>query len=195
MKQELSKREKLLIYSAVLLVLIYLTIQFGVLPLLSGYNEGVRERDRLTAEMFEVQTDIANKSATIEANENAIERLENVMREYPFLVYNDEIDVELTSLCNTVGLTPTALRFTDRISIYPPPTGTDRNEYRPPVLTVVNVSMNVTGSYNSLMQLFDEVDKIQHMRIVSMSYSESRGVETGIIGSIILAFELTYVNP
>jgi hypothetical protein len=45
------------------------------------------------------------------------------------------------------------------------------------------------------MQLFDEVDKIQHMRIVSMSYSETRGVETGIIGSIILAFELTYVNP
>jgi len=191
MKQELSKREKILIYSTALLVLFYLAIQFAVLPLLSRYNEGVRERDRLTAERMTIQFDIANKTTTIENHRVAIEQLDAIKQEYPLLVYNEEIDVILTGLCTANNLTTTSLRFSDPISIY----ADTADGVRMPVLTVVNVAMSVDGNFVSLMRLIDAVDDIQYMRIVNMSYSETRGVDNNILGSIVLTFELIFVNP
>ena len=191
MKQELSKREKILIYSTALLVLFYLAIQFAILPLLSRYTEGVQERDRLAAERITIQFDIANKPITIENHRVAIEQLDAIKREYPLLVYNEEIDTILNGLCTANGLTITSLRFNDPTSIY----ADTADGGRTPVLTIVTVALSVDGTFGSLMRLIDEVDGIQYMRIVNMSYSETRGVDNNILGSIVLTFELMFVNP
>ena len=51
MKQGLSKREKFLLFAAGLVLILYLAIQFVILPLASRYMEGIQERNNLRNEL------------------------------------------------------------------------------------------------------------------------------------------------
>ena len=50
MKPGLTKREKILLFSVGLIVIIYLAVQFAIIPLSARYNEAISERGRLSDE-------------------------------------------------------------------------------------------------------------------------------------------------
>jgi len=191
MKQGLSKREKILLFFAGLLIFIYVAVQFAIYPLITAYTEGVRERTALSAEKRMVEADIANISFIRNANNEANENFDRIKHDYPLLIPNEEIDPLLTNLCLDNNLRPSSLRFVGTAGV-PQSENGDTGE---PTFTLVSVSMNVTGSFNSILRLLEKVDSIRYIRITTLSYSANRLTDTPDAGSITLSFELTYVNP
>jgi len=190
MKKGLSKREKMLLFAVGLLVIIYLAIQFAIIPLADRYTTGVEERSSLTTERWFVDADISNLPSIRESNATASEQFEQIKLEYPLLIPNEEIDPILTNLCINNGLKPTSLNFTG--STLAPES---ENAEQAALFTIVSVTMTVTGNYNSILRLLDDVDSKQYMRITNLGYASNRQTETPDDSTITLAFELTFINP
>jgi len=194
MKQGLTKREKILLLSAALLVLFYLSFQFGFIPMYERYTDGQAERDVLAFEKATVEENLANRQSIVDTNNNARQQLDMLKQDFPLLVPNEEISTVLTNLALTNNLSPSALNIT-RPPDPPRSTENDGQETTGPLFTVVTVTMSVTGNFSSILGLVDDVDKLAYISIINMSYSESRNPEESGFGSIALTFELTYINP
>jgi len=191
MKQGLSKREKILLFSAGMLILIYVAVQFAIYPLIIRYTDNVSERDSLRLEKRLTESDIANKAAVQYANTEANAGFTQIKDNYPLLVPNEEIDPILTNLCLKNNLRPASLRFTGSVRA-PQSDDTDRE----PTFTIITVSMTVSGNFSSILQLLDDVDSMQYIRITNLSYSANRQSNASENDSMIsLIFELTFVNP
>jgi len=163
----------------------------------SRYYDGIQERIYLSTERAQVEADFANLSSIEEANLLANEKFERILQKYPMLIPNEEIDRILTDLCISNGLKPTALRFTD--SFGAPITDSENidqenDEY---LFTVVVASMSMTGKYDSLVELIDDVADTPFINITNLGYSLSTNVTAENEGSanITMAFELTFINP
>jgi len=194
MINSLSKREKILLFGAGLLVILYLAIQFAILPLMRNYVEGIEERNHLRLLQRKVDEDIRDKSTIENTHKDAEQRFDRIKQEYPLLVPNEEVVTTLNLLCITNGLSPTRLNITTP----PYPTASDDSEgtEETSLFTIITATVNVTGTYLALVQLLDEVDSLQYIRITNMSYSLIRDTESIVpTASITLNFELTYVNP
>jgi len=196
MIQGLSKREKILLFAAALVLILYLAIQFAILPLMSRYVEALQERNYLRTVQAKVDADIADRPNIEAEHQNAQQRFESIKQLYPILVPNEEIVTDLTNMCITNGLSPTRLNITSP----PYPAGTDENAdgtASESLFTVITATMNVSGSYTSLTRLLDEVDSKQYVRVTNMTYTVNRPDEnnTPTPSTITLNFELTYINP
>jgi len=192
MKQGLSKREKILLFSAGLLLIFYVSIQFVILPLMARYNDALSEKDIKLSHKASVDLDIASKLIIVEQNNEAGKRYIELKNEYPVLVPDEEIDTILTNLCRTNGLIPTSLRMTR------PDTSKNTagaNGAEPNLFTIVTASMEMNGTNRALLDLIDEVDSIQYIRIVNMTYSANRSAENNNNDSVKLDFELTFITP
>jgi len=193
LKQELSKREKILIFCAAVLALFYLAFQFGFLPMYTRYTEALAERERLAEEKAIIEENIANKPSIVDDNNNAREQFDFIKQDYPLLAADEEIDVVLTDLCVSNGLIPTMLRI-DRPPDPVQGAKKDEQDTEQQLFTVITVVMNVTGNIPSLLGLLDDIDGLPYIRISKMNYSENRRDDTNL-GGFQLTFELTYINP
>ena len=196
-KRGLSKRERVLLFITLLLLIIYLVVQFAIYPLFSRYVDGVQERNQLIAEKAQVETDIMNTAEIEVSNIVAIEKYEQILQEYPRLIPNEEIDRILTDLCITNGLKPTALRFTN--SFGAPRSENDSTDQQDDsyLFTVVVATMNMTGNYSSLVELVDDIIEMQFIHITNLGYSiaNNNTTEEDESANITMAFELTFTNP
>ena len=194
MNQGLSKREKMLLFSAGILVIVYLAIQFAIIPLSTRYLEGIQERSRVHSERSRVDADISNKASIQREHDDASDRYETIKQQYPLLVPNEEVDTILTNLCIMNGLSPSSLSISRQTE--PTRTSSEEGEHETPetLFTMVNAKMNVSGNNDSVMRLIDAVDDIQYIRITNLSYTASRQDDSDI-GSVSVEFELTFVNP
>jgi hypothetical protein len=148
----------------------------------------MNERDYLSNEKAVVDMEIAGKHATIEANRAAGERFEAIKQEYPLLVPNEHVHTILTNLCFNNGLTTSSLNMST-------PRGNNSDDADTQLFTIINASMSVTGSYNSLLRLLDEVDSRQYIRITDMVFNINQNPEESEENNISLSFELTFINP
>ncbi|MDR2600571.1 MAG: hypothetical protein LBC73_09895 [Oscillospiraceae bacterium] len=181
---KITKREKMLIFIVAIVGAVTLVAIFGVVPMLERLDIANEENRLLDEEVNVVRSRIENRFQYEDENRLANERFTEITLDYPVLVTNEEIDSALTNLCLSNNLRPTSwsVRPFDR------PTPDD-------LFVIISVSMSVVGTYDSFLNLLDDVDEKQHIRIVSMSYLLSRDLEDDEFGVITLAFELTYLNP
>jgi len=198
MIQGLSKREKILLFAAGLVVVFYLSIQFVILPLATRYVTSLDERNHLREEQARVDADIAQKPAIESENAEANRRFTELKQEYPLLVPNEEVVTTLTNLCILNGLSPSMLNITSK----PPAAstgedGSESEETDVSQFTIIEATVNVSGSYESLTKLLDEVDTKQYIRIATMSYTVNSQISEieQPESSVILNFVLTYTNP
>jgi len=194
MKKGITKREKILIFSAGLIALFYLVFQFGFLPMYSRYAEAQAERERLAEEKEKVEANISHEPYIVDANKDARDRYDQIKRDFPLVAEDEEIDAVLTDLCVSNNLIPTLLDIIRPDPVTPQETLDEEHEPGQFLFTVITVKMNVTGNIPSLIGLIDELEKIPYIRLVNVNYSESRGEEINW-GNIQLTFELTYINP
>ena len=195
MKQELSKREKILFFSAGLLVLLYLAVQFAILPLARRYVEGLQMRDFVIQEKADVQADFNNKSTIESSNKNADERFLAIKQQYPLLVPNEVVDTTLTNLSIKSGLSPMGFSIKTPSANSQVAAGAEEQDAAAGLFTVVNATMNVTGTYASITNLLDSVDEMQYIRVTNLNYTTNRQDETSNVGLITIDFELTYITP
>jgi len=194
LKNGLTKREKILIFSAGLVALFYLVFQFGFLPMYSRYAEAQAERERLAEEKAKVEANIIHEPSFVDANRDARDRYDQIKQDFPLLAADEEIDAVLTNLCVSNNLIPTSLAINRPDAVTPQKTQNEEEDAGQPLFTVITVSMNVTGSIPSLIGLLDDLEELPYIRLANVSYSEGRGDDINK-GSIKLTFELTYINP
>jgi len=183
MIKKMSKREKILLFSAALLVFIYLVVQFALFPLFSALTDAETTLEYLTAERARFEQDLASLPLMRDGNRHAQERLDSIRAAYPELVPNEDIDVLMTSLVTRHNLSPTLLRIA-RPGV--------AEAYGPELFRTVIVTMNLIGRFDSLQMLVDEVDGINFMRITDLSHSEANNPE---LSTQSITFELMYVLP
>ena len=203
MKTGLSKREKILLFVVGLLALFYAAIQFGIMPLSARYNDGVNERNRLSDEKARHEMEVVVLPQLRDRAAQANTDFTNLKSDYPQLGPTEEIDRLLTQLCDKNALKISLLNIV-KSDASPPPNqdityDEDGNPLEedetapPPVFTKVSVQMNVSGSYSSLLSLFDDVSATTYIHIKSVSFTENRHEESVNVASIALTFEITYL--
>lgn len=192
MEKGLKKREKVLIFALAMVVLVYVAAHFVIFPLFTQLSNVVYERERLTGEVSALAADIANIPVLHLENQQARERHLQATQLFPLLIPNEEIDPILTNLVLQNGLKPTALRFTDAVGAAQAVGGVQKSS--PYVFTVVSVSMNLSGSYSSLVRLLDDVDTREYIRITNLSFTSGRDESLPESSRVTLAFELTFLN-
>ena len=180
----LTKREKILTFSAGLLAIVYFSVQFAILPLASRLNEARADLDRLQVEQLQVEFDIANRADIERINTIAHETLSYLKEYYPSVISTDEVHLKLTDLTLRHGLVPSSLTMT----VAPDPT-------YPDLFTIVLATMTLEGYFDSIFGLLDEVDENVYIRVASNFFTQDRRAETEGYGRISTTFELTYLNP
>jgi hypothetical protein len=184
-----------------LVLILYLSIQFAILPLSSAYNTGLEDRDHLRSEQEAHDLEAAQLPNLRIRNTEARERFYALTNEYTTIVPNEHTDQRLTALCRDNNLRVISLRFAPRPTAPPPPPpeyDADGNiievevEHKYPVFVTTTAFMSLTGSYSSLMNLLDEVVGIKYIRISSVSFT--RSIQDNVDNSTIsLTFEVTYL--
>jgi len=205
MKPGLSKREKIMLFSAGVIVVLYVSIQFVILPLSTRYNEALNERERLSSEKSAHDMEAASLPSLRERSTDTQAKFKELTDGYPVIIPNDEIDNLLTSLVNTNNLRPTSLRIAPITAPSTPPVqdieyDEDGNpieaEEVPPIpeFIKVTVQVSVTGSYQSLLRLIDEVADIKYIHLSNVGFTQNRQDNMGELSTISLTFELTFLS-
>jgi len=191
MKLAVTKREKIMLIIVVLIAVIYLAIQFVIIPLSTRYREDLVEQGRLQDEIDVHKIEAATIPGLRERNAEALEKFNNLISGYPVIVDNEELDFMLTSLSNNNNLRPTSLRITPRPA-RPPPAEVEDGARVLPELEKATVQMSVVGTYRSLMNLLDDVSGIQHMRLTNVSYAEN--IQLPEQSRITATYEITFLS-
>jgi len=190
MKTALTKREKILLFAVGLIAILYVSIQFVILPLSNRYSEGIADRDRLNIEKSSHDMEAATLPSLRDRNVEAHFKFSELIEDYPIIEPNEIIDKMLTTLVNNNNLRPTSLRFAPRDEPPPPPAG----QAPAPEFIKVTAQMNVVGSYISLVRLMDEVSNITFMHLTTIGFTQNRQLGLEDQSSINLTFELTFVS-
>ena len=204
MKTGLTKREKILLFGAGLVLILYLSIQFAIIPLSNTYRTATEERDRLRHERDTHDMEARMLPDLRIRSTETRERFYELTSGYPVIVPNELTDQRLTSLCGNHNMSIQSLRFAPQPAPPPPPEPEYDEEGNPiiieddgleayPVFTYVTAFMNLTGSYSSLMHLIDEVIDIEYIRLTSASFTRIFQ-ETLEASTISLTFEVTYLS-
>jgi Tfp pilus assembly protein PilO len=200
MKTGITKREKTLLFCAGLVLILYLSIQFAIVPLSNSYSTGTEERDRLRSERDAHDLEASMLPNLRVRSSEARERFYALTSGYSEIVPNELTDRRLTSLCTGNNMSVVALRFSPRPVVPPAPPQYDEegNLIEPevddsyPVFTYVTAFMNLTGSYASLMNLIDEVAATEYIRLTNTSLT--RNFQFDETSTISLTFEVTYLS-
>ena len=195
MKPGITKREKIMLFAVGLVAVVYLSIQFAIIPLSVRYSDSVAERARLQDEIEAHKIEAAMLPSLRERNAEAYAGFSGLTSGYPTIVENEDIDFMLTSLSHNNNLNPVSLRITPRPPPAPAPESEDGEEiYVPdlPIFTKTTVHMNVTGSYRSLMGLLDEVSSIQYIRLTDVNYSKNTQMPE--LSRISVSYEITFLT-
>jgi len=189
MKQSITKREKILLFLAALVLIVYLSVQFVIFPAFARYSDLNANLDRLEDERARVEADIAMLPLLRVENAEAYERFTEILEKYPELIVSEDIDVLMTNLVIRQNLNPTMLNISSPRALV-----MQGEEAGSEIFVLVTVSMSLVGNFNSVQHLVYEVDNINFIRITNLNYSlPSSNVLDDATTSV--TFELTFINP
>jgi len=209
---KLTKREKILIFVVGIVLMSYVTVQFGVTPLFDRLDTGREELALLTAERNAYEASLAREASLREGNESARRDYADLKATYPAFTANENIDFMLTNLCVRHGLRPISLRIQEpanvaAVTITRPVQETEETdewgvaeyeEYEESnveefVFTKVGATMTLNGSYSSLGDMITTVESMDHIRITTFRYMTHAGGDRDT-PNIAVTFEVTLFN-
>lgn len=193
MKTGLSKREKYLVIAAAAVVLIYIGIQFGIIPAYNYYQDGLETLDVVSTEKTLMDMKLANEASTRSGYENAVSKFEDITERYPAVMPNEKVDRILTGLCLESGLSPVMLGIDVSTAPAQAEAGGDEEETTE-AFRVVTATMNLSGSYDNLKRLINAVERIEYIRFTRVSYTENVENDRAGVSNISVLFEVTMLD-
>lgn len=181
----LTKREKLLLYILLCIVIVVGGFYFLVSPAL---NRQLEAREALNLKQTE-QLQAEQAIATIVRSKEALDKVQNEIKvlegKYLSEADNEQIDTLITNLCIAHGLTPTQLSMTDRQALALPKygesaeetaaaQGTEGSTQQSPV-QVMSITIATKGNLSALTSLADAIKDIPYLQINAASASEPSG--------------------
>jgi hypothetical protein len=212
---KLTKREKILIFVVGIVLMSYVTVQFGVTPLFDRLDTGREELALLTAERNAYEASLAREASLREGNESARRDYADLKETYPAFTANEHIDFMLTNLCVRHTLRPISLRIQEpanvaAVTITRPAQETEETDewgtaesaesansgeasVEAFVFTKVRAAMTLNGTYSSLGDLITTVESMAHIRITTFQFSPQGGGDRST-PNIAVTFEVTLFN-
>ncbi len=146
MKFSISKREKILIFAASILIIVLVMFQFVITPLYNGYTKKQNELNDLTAEMTALDEKLANEKASRQRLNKANETYKDIIKRYPLLMPNEDIDRLLTGICVENKLNPIMLGMTAVTSEASPSSTTEDTTKAQPSNTTTDQTTDTTDT-------------------------------------------------
>jgi len=183
----LTKRERILLFAAAVIVLTFLSISFVIMPMYENYTELSEKYDILVMEKMQTEVKIMNAPAIATNYSRAEERFNEINSDYPVDIPNEEIASILTAICQASGFNSILSLAVSSQRTYP-----DENI---DAFYIVRVSMSLSGQYDSLKNLIDILEEKDNIRISQLSFSVQQ-LTTGSAASpnISVTFEMTILN-
>jgi hypothetical protein len=184
----LSKRERFLIFFAAVVLVVFVSVQFAVIPMYTRYSELTEEYDLLVMERMRVETKIATEPAIIAYYERAQERFYAINEKYPVNIPNEEIVSIITEICQRSG-------FESLLSLSVSPQRRALGE-EISAFGAASIAMSLGGGFDSVRRLIAAVSEIDYIRLSSISFAGPQAAESGGASSsnISVAFEMTVMN-
>jgi|GEM_PF-2213548 len=228
MNQGLSKREKILIFIAVIVVLVFVAFQFLIMPSYNRYTAKLDEYNNLDYEKelldMKFQSEELTRNNYIDFEQDFME----IKERYPAVMSNEELDRMMTGLCLENKLNPVMLEIsvedtpeeetevqTESGAAQTDPTEAQTEEQtdsaeeqadsteaqtdeqasqKAAPFVVTTVTMNLSGSYNSMKGLIDTVEGIDYIQISQISYAIEKDTGTPSDSNISVIFEVTMLT-
>lgn len=203
MKTLLSKRERILLLAMAAVVIIYVGLQFFIIPYYNDYTDKQEQYEQLLFDKGAMEAKLGNDAAIRLNNketENEINELKSV---YPTSLTSSEADQIISGLCRKSGLSPVSLGMSDAKN-YEAASGKEQNSNgdgeqgaksaRSPAFSVITANMTMSGSYDSLMNLLDMAEELEYIRISKVAYTESRDSGKTGASNISVTFEISMLN-
>ena len=213
MNQGLSKRERILIFIAAIVVLVFVAFQFFIMPAYNKYTAKLDEYDNLSYEKelldMEFRSEELTRNNYIDFEKEFIE----IKERYPVVMSNEELDRMMTGLCLENKLNPVMLEISveetaeeeTEVQTEEQPESaeeetdsaeeqTDSAEEQKVPFVVATVTMNLSGDYNSMKGLIDTMEGIDYIQITQISYAKEKDTGTPSDSNISVIFEVTMLT-
>lgn len=201
MTNKLSSRERKVLLGLGIFLLLFLMVQFVILPRYQNMRQQQLERDLLSVRHFLVERKINEEDAIRTRYAEAQKDYTELLRAYPAELPNEGIDAILTGLCQTLGLQPTMLSITDTVVPELPVTEPaeplqEGVEAPKSVRRIATASMDVRGGYDTVKALTDAVAQQPNLRLLRCALRPSAENGSVVDGAqiISLTFELTMLE-
>lgn len=182
----LSKREKVLLYVLLCLIIVVGGVFMMVLPAMQRHNE--LSSDHASAEMSlqQAKASIIDYGSLDKDIKKATSELTKVKKKFFTTMAKEDVDALITQMAIEHNLVPESLNINDTESenvvdykeylklLESGKTPTKAEENSTNVMKVYNVSLSVTGSIADVQTLVNDANKTQTLKIASVSYSEQR---------------------
>ena len=178
-----TKREKVLLYMLLCVLLIVGSIFFLILPSYEKYNDLKASHQTAELELQSARASIIDYTDLDKQIKQTAKELKNIKKKFYAEMKKEEVDSLITNLVIEHGLTPSSLSVTDatKESVISYETFTKNSNASSNESTnqlkVYNVNMTVSGTILNLQTLVNDANKSKTLKVASVNYSEQESDE------------------
>lgn len=172
-----TKREKVLLYILLCIILIVGSVFLLILPSYDKYNDLKTEHQNAQLELQSTRASIIDYTDLDKQIKKTSKELKQVKNKFYSEMEKEEVDSMITNMVIEHGLTPSSLSVTDaaneNVISYKTFTKnknatSDKSENQ---LKVYNVNMTVSGTITNLQTLVNDANKSKTLKVASVNYS------------------------
>jgi len=190
-KKGLTKREKVMLLLLLVVGLFAIMVMYVIIPLYNSLEEKRAELINLQLEQSRVQAVMASEGNIGNNRNDVVNRFEFESNRYLPDSHSSEIGRMLNQLCQRYDL-----RWVDQVINDPKPfvMQNSENSAEDSIFLITSATMTTTGDFQRLKALLDAVEKIDYIRISSVSYVWNDDIEMPISDRIKIGFEVTMLK-
>lgn len=178
-----TKREKVLLYILLCIILIVGSVFLLILPSYDKYNDLKTEHQNAQLELQSTRASIIDYTDLDKQIKKTSKELKQVKNKFYSEMEKEEVDSMITNMVIEHGLTPSSLSVTDaaneNVISYKAFTKNKNatSDKSGNQLKVYNVNMTVSGTISNLQTLVNDANKSKTLKVASVNYSEQNSDE------------------
>lgn len=179
MKMKLTKREKVLLYTLMIIVIVAVGVFFFTLPVISSRDTLSQEKEVAQMQLATLKAQEVKETNLAEKLEAAKTELANQKARFYADFHAEDVDALLTSMVYQYGMTPISMSisevkeeelYTYEETLQMRNKEEASNEIEPKKVQVCNVSMQISGEISQAQALVDAANANTSLRVSGVNY-------------------------
>lgn len=175
---QLTSREKKLLYFLMCFLIVMGGILFVVLPSFEKHDDLVVQYDDALIKNTQKKTELSQIEQAKEQLEVKRESLKKIIKEYNPILKDEKIDELLTTRILVNGLTPKSLQIGEITDVVLTTSKDSKDTNKNSYMKQVNIALTVSGSLNQIMNTVDDINSMKGVEIAGLNYTKSTDNQT-----------------
>lgn len=176
---QLTSREKKLLYFLLCFLIVMGGILLIVLPALEKHDELVVSYDNALIENTQKKSELTQIEQAKSQLKTKKESLNKIIKEYNPILKDEKIDELLTTRILVNGLTPKTLQIGEITDVTLSTTkDNNKDKETSTYMKQVSIALTVSGSLNQIMNLVDDLNDMKGVEIAGLSYTKTTDNQT-----------------